>query len=296
MSEGALDLATIDALTGGRIGRFDAPCPWCGPRCRSASNRIRRVMRIWRIEDGFATFHCARCKFDGYARDEHAPRPDPARLARARAEAEEHDRASAAERLAIARSLWQRRQPAEGSIVESYLRTRGYDRTIPKTIGFLPENGEYPPAMIAAFAPPNGDLRGIHLTKLNANGPKLGSEVDKITIGRCLGAPIVIAPPNDLLGLAITEGIEDALTVHAATGLGVWAAGAANRMPALADAIPDYIGAITVFAHDDPPVITPKGIIQAGPDNARALADALAARVLDPKDRFIGEIRIEGLP
>ena len=48
----------------------------------------------------------------------------------------------------------------------------------------------------------------------------------------------MLAPMNDLLGLAITEGVEDALSIHAATGLGAWAAGAASRLPALADAVP----------------------------------------------------------
>ena len=41
--------------------------------------------------------------------------------------------------------------------------------------------------------------------------------------------------------LAITEGIEDRLTVHEATGLGAWAAGSASRMPALAYVLPGYI-------------------------------------------------------
>lgn len=39
-------------------------------------------------------------------------------------------------------------------------------------------------------------------------------------IGRSKGAPIVLAPLNDLLGLIVTEGIEDALSAHQATGLG----------------------------------------------------------------------------
>ena len=60
----------------------------------------------------------------------------------------------------------------------------------------------------------------IHLTRLNPDGSKL-SEKPKIMIGQSArGFPIVVAPPNDLLGLAITEGIEDALAIHEATGLG----------------------------------------------------------------------------
>jgi hypothetical protein len=35
-------------------------------------------------------------------------------------------------------------------------------------------------------------------------------------IGHSIGAPIVLAPPNELLGMAVTEGIEDALSSHEA--------------------------------------------------------------------------------
>jgi Toprim domain len=71
-------------------------------------------------------------------------------------------------------------------------------------------------------------------------------------IGHSTGAPIVLAPPNDLLGLAITEGIEDGLSTSESTGLGVWAAGSASRMPALADSVPTYIEVCAVVVDDDP--------------------------------------------
>ena len=89
--------------------------------------------------------------------------------------------------------------------------------------------------------------------------------------------PIVLAPPDDLLGLAITEGIEDALTVHQATGLGAWAAGAAGRMPGLADMIPDFIECVTIYAHTD----------ERGRKGGKALAVALNKRGI--------EVTMEGL-
>jgi hypothetical protein len=55
---------------------------------------------------------------------------------------------------------------------------------------------------------------------------------------------------NDLLGLAITEGIENAVSVHEATGLGAWAAASASRLPALASAIPDYIETVKIIMDD----------------------------------------------
>ena len=133
--------------------------------------------------------------------------------------------------------------------------------------------------MIAAFGLPieNGpgellmrdeDVRGVHLTRLAPDGNKADVEEPKITIGKSsVGYPIVLAPVNDGLGLAVTEGIENGVSVHEATGLGVWAAGCASRMPALAPAIPSTIEAVTIYAHSDPD----------GQKGARTLAQALAA-------------------
>ena len=92
----------------------------------------------------------------------------------------------------------------------------------------------------------------MHLTLLRPDGTgKAEVAKPKIIIGRPLGRPIVLAPANDLLGLAITGGIEDGLSVHMATGLGVWAAGNAPLMPSLAAAVAGYINCATIFAHDD---------------------------------------------
>jgi 5S rRNA maturation endonuclease (ribonuclease M5) len=63
--------------------------------------------------------------------------------------------------------------------------------------------------------------------------------------------PIVLTPVNDIGGLAISEGIEDALSIHQATGLGAWAAGCANRLPALARAVPRYVESVTILVDDD---------------------------------------------
>jgi hypothetical protein len=280
----AIDFATIDRLAPDR-GAIDVPCPICGPERRSPINRRRKVLRVWRLEPGFATFHCARCGEGGYVRDDYSkPQIDRAaferRLAAARAEAAERERLSATERLSKALWLWKSRKPIAGTIAERYLReARGYRGELPTTLGFLPARGEHGPAMIAAFGmayePEPGVLeivdiavRGVHITRLAADGSgKAGTERDKIMLGTSIGYPIVLAPPNDLLGLAIAEGIEDALSLHQATGLGAWAAGSASRLPALADAVPDYIEAVTIAADAD----------DAGRHNAGMLRERLLA-------------------
>jgi hypothetical protein len=264
-----IGLDVINQLTGGRLGKHDVPCPECGPFKRAVRNQRRPVLRVYRIEDGFAGYHCARCGEKGAAFDRHSAPPDPIKLAKARVEAAERDRALRAERLSKANWLWCQRRPIAGSVAETYLReARGYGGPLPATLGFLPARGDHPPAMIAAFgltrevepgviAIADKAVSGVHLTRLRPDGSGKATFEDpdesaKLMIGYSAGSPIVLAAPNDLLGLVITEGIEDALSAHEATGLGAWAAGSASRMPALADSLPHYIEVCTVAVDDDP--------------------------------------------
>lgn len=62
------DLLEIERLVGGKLGVFDVACPACGLLRRSAHNRTRKVLRVWRLDDGFATYHCARCDLAGHTR------------------------------------------------------------------------------------------------------------------------------------------------------------------------------------------------------------------------------------
>ncbi|MER9233641.1 toprim domain-containing protein [Mesorhizobium sp. M0622] len=286
----ALAFDLLESLTGGRPGKHDVACPLCGPDRRSPINRLRPVLRVWATVPGFMSFHCARCGERGFARQDGARSQNGEELARIRAEITEREKSEAEKQLGKALWLWRQRRPIAGSIAEAYLReVRGYRGPLPATLGFLPPRGEYPPAMIAAFGiaaePEPGVLaiedsavRGVHLTRLRANGSGKAENPAKVMVGRSAGFPIVLAPPNDLLGLAIAEGIEDALSVYQATGLGAWAAGSAGRMPALSAQIPDWIDCVTIAADPD----------AAGQRGAIGLADELARRAI--------ETFIEGLP
>src|SRR5258708_31812663 len=77
MSTG-LSLDTIDQLTNGRLGVHDVPCPLCGP-FKSHRGQRRDVLRVWRVEPGFSTFHFARCGEAGYCPGFGAPPPGPTR-------------------------------------------------------------------------------------------------------------------------------------------------------------------------------------------------------------------------
>jgi hypothetical protein len=194
-----------------------------------------------------------------------------------------------AKRTGAALAIWAASIPAMGTPVETYLKSRGLAAPPPPTLRFLPATGKYPPAMVAAFAMaqerqpgvlfvPAEAVRAIHLTRLKPDGMGKANHANpKIVLGRgALGIPIIVAPPNDLLGLAVTEGIEDALSVHAATGLGAWAAGGAGRMAALAEAVPDYMDCVTIYGDDD----------KAGVAGATALLRRLNNRGLFTQIKF----------
>lgn len=278
-----LALSDLVDLVGGALGRHDVPCPDCGPSRRSSSNRRRRVLRVWFEDPGFATFKCARCGAKGYAVDRLVKRVDQEGLGKARVRAWDGQNAEALESLSKARWLWSQRQPIVGSIAEKYLRqSRGYTGELPRTLGFLPGRGKCLPAMIAAFGMAVEELpgqiaicdsavRGVHITRLKPDGSGKAGGVDKLTIGQANTSPIWLAPVSDGLGLSVCEGIEDGLSVFSATGLGVWAAGSAGRLPGIADHVPAFIETVTIIVDSDP----------AGETNAHELATRLAGKGLE---------------
>jgi hypothetical protein len=245
----------------GRIGISDIPCPLCSV----IHNPRRRVMRVW-FEPRFVTFHCARCSESGWARGSQSSEPlNQVHLKKLRHEMELRDAAYQSTRRAFAHFLWRCAQPLEGTIGETYLReARGYKGSVPSTLRFLPPTRKHhKPAMLAAFGmasePEPGVLSikedhvmGVHFTLLQHDGRgKADTECDKFMIAKSTGWPICLAPPNDLLGLAITEGIENGLSVSEATGLGVWVAGAAGRLPQLAGRVPAWVNCVTIVADAD---------------------------------------------
>lgn len=293
MQSAAYTFDEIRDMVGGKLGSHDLPCAECGPYRNAPRNRTRKVLRVWLVDDRFATWHCERCGSDGHVvrplTDEERSelkksgrRPmDSEAIRQARAEAEAREQEAAVERLRVAKWLWTQRLAASETLVERYLRDiRGYGGPLPATLGYLPGRGEHPPAMIAAYGvpiePEPGVLRmtetafkGVQITRLTGRGEKIPND-PKITIGKCLGQPIVLQPMNDLLGLAIAEGAEDALSIAEATGLGAWAAGGASRLPALATTVPPYADCISIVTDSD----------EVGRRNSGELAVRLRARRL----------------
>jgi hypothetical protein len=291
-----LTFATIIDLIADGYGSIDAACPECGPSRQSPVNQRRKTLRIWREDPDFATDHCARCGTKGYAHRGGASSViDLTRMARLRADAAARNAGHEEDQRRKANWLWNAGHPAQATIVETYLIARGINCAIPSTLRFLaPRKPEHHPAMVAAFTVPNepepGLLRvrddavgAVHLTLLKSDGSaKADVETSKIIVGSPHGLPIVLAPANDLGGLIACEGIEDGLSAHEATGLGVWAAGSASRLPTIADALQTHVECLTIIVDDD----------ATGRSNAAKLAKAARLRGLYVETLSNSEMRI----
>jgi hypothetical protein len=269
------------------------PCPECGGTDRFSVNIRKNVFNCRQcgakgdpIAAAMLTHKCSfreaveRLVGKPLASSPASALPDPSLT---RSEPSQDGADYAKERRQVAVGIWRRGIMPASSVVEQYLKVRGYTGNIPRTIRYLPASAKYPPSMVAAYGfaheiePGVIDIAddavvGVHITRLKPDGSdrERGDEA-KITIGVDFVAPIVLAPPNDLLGMAIAEGLEKGLAIYAVTGLGVWVSGSAGRMPGLAPLVPSYIEAVTILIDDDP----------AGRKHSHDLAAKLDARGIE---------------
>jgi hypothetical protein len=180
---------------------------------------------------------------------------------------------TANDRSALARDLWGSAVEPRGTPVETYLASRGLalDGVIAgRVIRFHPacawqaDDGTRTrvPAMVSAMTDiTTSELRAVHRTALTPGGEKVGKKM----LGRASGAVIRLSADEDVtLGLAITEGIENGLSVIAQGIRPVWACGSSGaiaRLPVLSG-----IGSLTIYADHD----------RVGIDAARAVAERWA--------------------
>jgi hypothetical protein len=260
-----LGFSDLVTLISGGLGIHDVPCPLCGPERRHPINRKRRVLRVWYEQPNFISYYCARCGARGYAHDGDAQRIHPQRVHQLTRKAEEHQVQHLRRRRKLAQWLWEGAEPIDGTPAERYLRTRKIRCPLPATLRFRAGYRQHPPAMMTAFGIPSEHIpgvldvedmlvHGVHITHLNPDGSGKAKDSEgreKLMIGPSMGLPIVVAPANDLGGLCICEGIEDALSLHQITGLGAWVAGCASRLPALARAVPQYVTSVTISVDDN---------------------------------------------
>jgi hypothetical protein len=158
--------------------------------------------------------------------------------------------------MASAKAIWTEAREARGSIVEAYLSSRGlYLPADVRCIRYHPRcarGAERLPAMIAEMRSATTDeFLGVHRTFIKQDGSgKAEVEPQRMVLGSMAGAAVKVSADEDVsLGIAICEGIEDALAVVGAGWRPVWScisAGGISAFPLLGG-----VEALTVFADAD---------------------------------------------
>jgi len=286
----ALAFDELVAATGNNLGIFSIPCLLCSPFRRK---KRLRCMTVWHEGPDFIGYNCNHCGVHGSAAATgHARHMTPERFQYLRTAAIQLNAIRHRYSRNVAQGVWAKSLNVRGSPADTYLGSREINLLVwSATLRFLPAvPPTYPwPALVAAFGVPSEpepgmlhieerNVVGIQLTYIRRDGSgKAPVQPNKRTIGSGHHMPIVIAPPNDNLGLVVAEGIEDALSAHAATGLGAWAAAGARRMPGLAEMVPAYMDQVTIIADDN----------EVGRQGAKGLFVGLRARGISAEIKLL---------
>jgi phage/plasmid primase-like uncharacterized protein len=291
-----MTFAELEHLAAGS-GTTDVPCPVCGPTKRGASAR-RRVLRIWRPDDHFASFKCARCGIAGYERRNGSgaasiPAGKPYAPLRSQNELDEIKR-----KRRQAQAIWEASQPAAGTPVETYLRSRGITLPIPPVLTYHARLRHTPtgtawPAMVALVQHGvTGKALAIHRTYLREDGTgKADVDPNKMMLGPVAGGAVQVAPLSD--EIVIAEGIETALSIMQMTDKPVWAALSAGGIEALD--MPLGVRRVILAADGDErgdDAVRKAGARLKAADPSRHISIARPPRGLDFNDVLLGRQEI----
>lgn len=151
------------------------------------------------------------------------------------------------------RKFWESAELAPGTMVQTYLESRGITINLPTSLRYhsglwhSPTNSTFP-VMIGAIRGPDGELSGIHRTYLAADGRgKADHPQNKMMLGRCAGGAVHLAEAGVKLGVG--EGIETMLSVQQATNLPCWAALSTSGLKSLI--LPSSVRKVIIFSDAD---------------------------------------------
>jgi putative DNA primase/helicase len=160
-----------------------------------------------------------------------------------------------AKRTEAAIRIWYEAGPADNTLVEIYLRTRGIALPIPPELRFHaalrhPSGGVWPAMVALVTRAPEGESVAIHRTFLSRDGKgKAPIEPQKMMLGPCRGGAVRLAPPTGRL--MVGEGIETCLAAMQAAGQPTWAALSTSGLRSLG--LPPEVRDVVVLADGDAP-------------------------------------------
>ena len=153
------------------------------------------------------------------------------------------------QRVAQAGEIWRRSEPATGTKVETYLRTRAITLPPPPSIRFHSDLTYGPigtgfPAMVAAVQRLDRSISAIHRTFLLPDGSaKANVGSPKMALGPLGSGAVRLAKTGPVLGLA--EGIETALSAMQLFDVPCWVA-LGSRLDRVA--LPESVRHVVIFA------------------------------------------------
>jgi putative DNA primase/helicase len=172
------------------------------------------------------------------------PRPHPTQRPHVQREPNQDD---------TKRTIWQAATPADNTLVESYLASRGLHLPPVSTLRFHaglkhPSGGVWP-VMVALVTRGIDDTPlAIHRTFLARNGDgKAPVDPQKMMLGPCRGGVVRLADAGDVL--MVGEGIETCLAALQATGHPAWAALSTAGLRSLD--LPEDVRDVIVLADGD---------------------------------------------
>jgi hypothetical protein len=158
-------------------------------------------------------------------------------------------------RTEAALAIWRASRPAKGTLVESYLASRGIDLPPPDALRFHgglkhPSGGIWPAMVALVRNGTHGTQLAIHRTFLDRDGTgKAPVDPPKMMFGPCRGGAVRLSEPGELL--MVGEGIESCLAAMLATGHPAWAALSTSGLRGL-DLPKDARNVIVLADGDDP--------------------------------------------
>jgi putative DNA primase/helicase len=180
----------------------------------------------------------------------------------------EDDAEQRRQKTAWARAIWDRAKEGRGSPVERWLRTRGIDIPVPRTLRWLSScpcphpNRTSCPAMIARVDNVDGDFIAIHRTFLLPDGSaKAPLEPARAMLGPVAGGAVRLAPADGSF-LLVGEGIETCLAAMECCEVPTWAALTTSGLKTLV--LPSAVRTVTILADKDPNGAGERAVRNAG--------------------------------